>query len=206
MLTLENISCYRSGRILFKKLGFTLGDSCILIIRGENGCGKTTLLETIACLRKPEQGAVLYANKSVLGENYKEYCDIITYVGHRSAVKPQLTVYENIEFWASLKGNSAAVNAAIFFFGLSDYKNTLCANLSAGYKKRVALARLMVSNSEIWLLDEPFVNLDEFGRNALATLAASRIERGGSVIITAHGDVPFGSYAEINLEEFRSDN
>lgn len=205
MLTLENITCRRAGRVLFENLGFTLGDNCILVIRGENGCGKTTLLETISCLRKPEEGRVLYANKNVIGENYQEYCDIITYVGHRTAVKPQLTVQENIEFWAGLKGNGEAVSAAIFFFGLREYKDTLCSSLSAGYKKRVALARLMVSNSEIWLLDEPFTNLDGFGKNALATLIASRVERGGAVIITAHGDVPFGSYAEIDLGDFRSE-
>lgn len=203
MLTLENISCSRGGHTLFKNLGFTIGDSCLLIIRGENGSGKTTLLETIACLRKADQGTVLYANKDVRGEHYSEYCEIIQYVGHKGAIKLQLTVSENIEFWAKLRDNLSAVPAAITFFGLENYADVLCSALSAGYKKRVALARLMVTNSEIWLLDEPFVNLDDDGKAALATLISARCERGGSVIITAHGDVPLRNYAEINLREFR---
>jgi len=203
MLTLDNISCSRDGSSLFTNLGFTLGDRCLLVIRGENGSGKTTLLETIMCLRKPSAGEVLYANKNVRGEYFQEYCDIVQYIGHRSAVKPQLTVLENIEFWANLKGNNQIVSAAITFFGLKKYENILCSKLSAGYKKRVALARLMVTNAEIWLLDEPFVNLDDEGKAALATLISSRCEQGGTVIITAHGDVPIANYAELNLEEFR---
>lgn len=203
MLTLSSISCSRAGRQLFRNLGYTIGDNSVVVIRGENGCGKTTLLETIACLRRPESGAVLYANKDVRGENYQEYCDIISYIGHLGAVKQQLTVKENLEFWAKLKNNSQAIPAALAFFGLEEYQNSLCSSLSAGYQKRVALARLMVRNSEIWLLDEPFTNLDDEGKDALCTLIVSRCERGGSVVLTAHGDVPFSEYAEINLMEFR---
>lgn len=203
MITLENLSCKRAGRVLFRNLGYTIGDNSVLVIRGENGCGKTTLLETIACLRRPAEGRVLYANKDVRGEHYSEYCDIISYVGHQSAVKQQLTVRENLEFWAKLKNNTHAIPAAITYFGLDEYENALCGTLSAGFQKRVALARLMVTNAESWLLDEPFTNLDDEGKETLATLIASRCERGGSVILTAHGDVPFHSYAEIDLREFR---
>jgi len=202
MLTLENLSCSRGNNVLFKNLGFTVGDSCLLVVRGGNGSGKTTLLETIACLRKPCEGSVLYANKNVSGEHFKEYCDIVQYVGHKRAIKMQMTVYENLEFWASLKNNNAAIDAALSFFSLGEYKNTLCAELSRGYQKRVALARLMVTNSEIWLLDEPFVNLDEDGANTLATLISAKCENGGSAIITAHGNLPLKNYSEIHLEEF----
>ncbi len=203
MITLDNISCLRAGKMLFKNVGYTIGDNSVLVVRGENGSGKTTLLETIACLRKPSEGRVLYANKDVRGENYQEYCDIISYVGHAAAVKQQLTVKENLTFWAKLKGNQHAVPAAIAYFGLDEYENALCGTLSAGYQKRVALARLMVTNAEIWLLDEPFTNLDDEGKETLSTLIASRCERGGAVILTAHGDVPFTAYAEIDLREFR---
>jgi len=203
MLTIENILCNRGGKVLFQNLGFTVGDACILVIRGENGSGKTTLLEAVAGLRKVDEGKILYANKNVLGEHYQEYCDIIQYVGHRQAIKQQLSVTENVKFWAEHKGNLAAVPAAISFFGLEGYESALCGKLSAGYKKRVALSRLMVTNSEIWLLDEPFVNLDAVGSEAIANLIATRVERGGSVIITAHGDVPFKKYAEIDLRDFK---
>jgi heme exporter protein A len=203
MLTLENLSCSRAGNTLFKNLGFTIGDNCILVISGKQGSGKTTLLETLACLRKAKEGRVLYANKNVRDGHYKEYCDIIQYIGHKSAVKMQLTVGENLKFWAVLKNNIAAMPAALAFFGLEKYTDVPCGTLSAGYQKRVSLARLMVTNAEIWLLDEPFTDLGEEEAHILATLIMARCERGGSVIITANGAVPFKDYTAIELAEFR---
>lgn len=203
MLTLENLSCRRGSEILFKGVGITIGDSAIVLVRGDNGCGKTTLLESIACLRPVEEGRILYAGKEVKGEHYKEYCDIIQYVGHKPAIKLQMTVEENISFWAKLRNNERAVAAAITFFDLDEYANNMCCELSAGYKKRVSLACLMVSNADIWLLDEPFTNLDETGKNTLSSLIAAKCERGGSVIVTSHNELPFKNYLEINLMEYK---
>jgi len=202
MLTLNNIACERGGRRLFSGLGFTVGDCCTVIIRGGNGSGKTTLLNTIACLSSPADGEILYANENVRGEHWAEYCGIINYIGHKNAVKPQLTVRENIEFWADLTDSGDRTDAAMSFFDLDQYADVLCYKLSVGWQKKVALARLLACRSEIWLLDEPFASLDEETSLKLASIMQTRCEQGGSVILTAHGSVPIESSCEIRLEDF----
>lgn len=202
MLTLNNISCQRGGRTLFKNVGFTIGDCCAVVIRGSNGSGKTSLLNIIACLAQPSEGQVLYANEDVRGEYWQEYCTIIQYVGHKNAIKPQLTVRENLEFWAQLTDSVHAVDAAIYFFDLTQYENVECGKLSVGWQKKVSLARLLACKSEIWLLDEPFANLDEEAKLKFASLIGTRCQQGGAVVMTAHGDVPIKDACEINLEDF----
>ena len=202
MLSLNNITCEKGDRRLFKGLSFTLGDCCCLVIRGDNGSGKTSLLKVIAGLDDPADGEVLYANEKIKGEHFSEYCSMIQYVGHKNAIKPELTVRENIEFWAQLDGSDMAVDAAISFFDLEQYENTQCRKLSAGWKKRVALARLLACKSEIWILDEPFANLDKDMSLRLASVIKTRIGQGGIVIIAAHGDIPVENAYEIYLKDF----
>lgn len=204
MLTLNNITCEKGGRVLFENLGFTVGDCCLVAIRGANGCGKTTLLNVIAGLQKPAKGQILYANEDVLGEHYEEYCSIIQYIGHKNSMKPYLTVEENMNYWASLRGNEVVVPAAMRYFALDYVKDVLFSRLSAGWKRRVALSRLMLWKSEIWLLDEPFTNLDEETKTKTAGLITARLEQGGSVIIATHENIPVDNVREINLEEFRT--
>ena len=138
MLTLNNISCKKGEQVLFKNLSFTIGDSCAVIIRGSNGSGKTSLLNIIACLSSPYEGEILYANAKVTGEHWKEYCGIIQYVGHKNAVKPQLTVRENLRFWADIRGTDEGINAAVSFFDLDNFLNTPCGKLSQGWQKKVS--------------------------------------------------------------------
>lgn len=202
MLTLNNITASRNERSLFKGLSISLIDRSILTIKGENGSGKTSLLSIIAGILQPDDGEILYANEKVIGENYPEYCDIILYVGHKNAVKPQLSVRENIKFWAELKGVSELVKIALDYFDLNEIADVPCGRLSAGMQRRVALARLLVSKSDIWLLDEPFTNLDESMKYKLASLISARCERGGIAIIASHEDVPITNVIEINLKDF----
>lgn len=203
MLTLNNLTCSKGGKTLFKDLSFTVGDCCLLVVRGGNGSGKTSLLNIIACLARADSGEILYANEKVTGEHWQEYCEIINYVGHKNAIKPYLTVRENLEFWASLTNSKEAVDSAISFFDLTPYENTPCANLSIGWQKKVSLAKLLSCRSEIWLLDEPFANLDEDSKLKMASVIQTRCQQGGSVILTAHGDIPLDDYVEINIEEFK---
>jgi heme exporter protein A len=202
MLTLNNISCIRGGRTLFKNLGFTVGDCCTLVVRGYNGSGKTSLLNIISCLSRPDTGEILYANENVHGEHWQEYCGIIQYIGHKNAIKPQLTVRENLELWAKLKDSQGRVDAAMAFFDLEQYENTPCGKLSVGWQKKVGLAKLLACKSEIWLLDEPFSNLDEDTQLRLASMIETRCEQGGSVILTAHGKIPVKNALEIDLGDF----
>lgn len=202
MLTLKNISCKRGEKTLFKNLSFTIGDRCALVIRGANGSGKTSLLNIIACLSSPSEGEILYANENVTGKHWKEYCSIIQYIGHKNALKPQLTVLENLQFWAKLRDSDERLNAALSFFDLDKYKHTPCGKLSQGWQKKAALARLLALPSEIWLLDEPFTNLDEDTKLKLNSIIETRCENGGSVILAAHGAVNINNSVELNLEDF----
>ncbi|MCE3233213.1 MAG: ccmA [Rickettsiaceae bacterium] len=202
MITLSNIECSKAGRVLFKNVGFTIGDRCALVIRGSNGAGKTSLLNIISGLAKPSAGEILYANQKVNGKHWEEYCSIINYIGHKNAIKPQLTVKENLDFWVELRGSDGRVDAAMSFFGLTPYADTPCGKLSVGWQKKVALARLLTCRSEIWLLDEPFTNLDEDTKLRLASIINTRCEQGGSVIIAMHDKVHIEHALELNLEDF----
>ena len=202
MLSLNNLSCKRGNKILFKNLSYTIGDCCILIIRGANGIGKTSLLNMIACLLEPYEGEILYANEIVTGEYFEEYCDIIQYISHKSAMKTSLTVEENLKFWASVRDTKSVVEAAINYFELDEYRDIEFGRLSQGWQKRVSLARLMLCQSEIWLLDEPYTNLDSNARHRLDELIKARSQQGGSIIMTTHEDVKFDDFNEINIEDW----
>ena len=202
MLTLNNISCEKGGKVLFKNLGFTIGDCCLLVVRGGNGSGKTSLLNIISCLSKPSEGEILYANEDVRGDHWQEFCQIIQYIGHKNTIKSNLTVEENLQFWANLRDSPELVQAAIRFFDLDEFANVKCHKLSAGWQKKVALAKLIACKSEIWILDEPFVNLDDRAKRKLTGLIEARCDQGGSVIISTHEDIPIENYCEINIEEF----
>jgi heme exporter protein A len=202
MLTLNNITCEKGGRTLFKNLSFTVGDCCALILRGSNGSGKTSLLNIIACLAKPAGGEILYANEKVTGEHWNEYCSIIQYVGHKNAIKPQLTVKENLDFWVKLRGSEGRVEAAMAFFDLTPFADVPCGKLSVGWQKKVALAKLLACKSEIWLLDEPFTNLDEDTKLKLVSIINTRCEQGGSVIMAMHDNVHIPHACEIDLGDF----
>jgi heme exporter protein A len=202
MLTLNNITCSKGGRILFTNLSYTIGDCCALLIKGENGSGKTSLLNIIAGLAKPDKGDILYANEKVNGRHWPEFCSIIHYIGHKNALKPELTVEENINFWVKLRRSEGRLSAALRFFDLDQYANIQCSKLSQGWQKKVALAKLLACSSQIWLLDEPYAHLDEDSSLKLTSLINTRVEQGGSVILTTHKSANIANAVTIDLEDF----
>jgi heme exporter protein A len=204
MLSLYNLSCARNGRPLFQNLSVTLGDCCALAVVAPNGYGKSTLLKTISGLIPPHEGKVLYANASIHGKHFYEYCDMIYYLGHELALKSELTVRENLTLWEKLKETPLKMDAALRYWGLDAYADTPIGRLSAGWKKKVALARLLISNAEIWLLDEPFANLDETSRAKLVGMMDARLQQGGTVIFTHHDtDIPLKHFEVLNLQDWR---
>lgn len=204
MLSLFNLSCKRNDKTLFKHLSITLGDCCALAVLAPNGYGKSTLLKTIAGLVTPDEGNIFYANSPIKGQHFQEYCSMLYYLGHELALKPELTVKENLIFWEKLKDTPLRLEAAVKFWDLEPFLDTPVGKLSAGWKKKVALARLLISNAEIWLLDEPFANLDENARTKLVGMMDARLQQGGTVIFSSHDkEIPLKSYSTLNLEDWK---
>lgn len=183
ILSCEGVTYSREGRVLFERLGFSLLEGGVLLLVGRNGCGKTTLLKRLAGLLTSE-GEVRFKDAAIA--QGADYAGQALYLGHRDAVKPEATVYDNLAFWAELAGEPMLLPAALHYFGLEAYLDVPCAQLSAGWKKRVALARLLVQPAALWLLDEPYTHLDDESVHLLGGLIESRTRKGGAVIIAAH--------------------
>lgn len=184
MLIADNLTCARGGRAIFAQLGFCLQDGALLLLKGANGSGKTSLIKMLAGLLPPTEGTV-YWNGVRIGES-DDFRDQLIYIGHKSAVKLDATVEENIRFWGRLYGTEMLITAALTFYGLTQFKDIPAIQLSAGWQRRVALARLIVAPCRLWLLDEPTNFLDEEAVALTAGLIESRVKQGGIVVVASH--------------------
>lgn len=181
MLQVSALSCHRQGEWLFKELAFSVSGGELLEIRGDNGAGKTTLFKILAGLFDDYEGEVTW-----------EIQDPPLYVGHRFGLNAQLSPVENLSFLVSLNQNAPArkdLEVALGRFNLADVLDQPCRSLSEGQRKRVALARLELTDSQIWLLDEAFSALDTKGRQVLAELCQRQVAQGGVVIFSSHQPV-----------------
>lgn len=202
LLNLENLSCSRGERELFRDFSLHLNQGEILQVAGPNGSGKTTLLRIICGLFEAESLALTWKGEVV--DSALRYADELIYVGHRSALRSYLSVAENLAWLASLDDVEVRpedIDAVLKQLNLNGYHDELVSNLSAGQKRRVALARLELSGARLWLLDEPFTALDHAGVEILRDWIDHFVEGGGSVILTTHQQVAFRSpsYRVLNL-------
>lgn len=179
-LTVSDLSCVRGGRRVLAGLGFALADGETLILRGPNGAGKSTLLRALAGLL-PASGAIALDGRALDADGLSE---AVTYVGHLDAVKPQLTVGENLRFWAGLAGG--AVDEAIVRFDLAAIADQPARLCSAGQKRRLALSRLVVAPRRLWLLDEPTVSLDAAAEGLFLAAVRDHAAAGGLAVIATH--------------------
>ncbi|MDX2113575.1 MAG: cytochrome c biogenesis heme-transporting ATPase CcmA [Alphaproteobacteria bacterium] len=184
MLVAENLTCMRSERTIFKGLGFCLQEGALLLLKGANGSGKTSLLKMIAGLIAPTEGNIYWEGTGTKSND--DFKRQLMMVGHKSAVKLDLTVEENLRFWGRLYGTEMLLPAALKFYNLGRYQETPCKELSAGWQRRVALARLIIAPCKLWLLDEPTNFLDEEAVLLTASLIESRVKQGGIVIAASH--------------------
>ena len=177
---------------MFNGLGFTLLEGGVIVLAGHNGSGKTTLLKAIAGLIPPQKGEVTFQATQKI-THPQDYEQKALYIGHNNAIKLDATVLENLNFWAVANGEPILLQAAVEYMGLLPYINTPCGKLSAGWKRRVALSRLMICPAKLWLLDEPMSNLDDAGVALLGGLIQTRTASHGGVIMAAHGihQLPF---------------
>ena len=181
----RDLLCRRGGRDVFAGLSYSLPPGGALLLTGANGSGKSSLLRLMAGLLRPLAGEVLWAGRSI-AEDPEGHAARLHYLGHLDAVKPVLSAAENLRFWASLRGRSADLQAALDHFalgGLADLPGRL---LSAGQRRRLALARLLASPAELWLLDEPSVGLDHASVGKLAEAIAAHRAKGGRVVVATH--------------------
>ena len=201
MLTISNLSFYKDNKKIFSNLSFSLSISSTLIITGKNGCGKSSLLKLIAGIYEIQSGAILWGNENI--ENFRDDFNGDTqFIGHKNFLKPELTVKENLEFFADLRGTKNAVAPALEFFSLRELQNSKVKNLSAGWQQRVMLTKLRACPATVWLLDEPSNNLDKDGKEQLHELIKNRIKDRGLVILTSHDEMFFDLGPKLNLEDF----
>jgi heme exporter protein A len=189
-LSVTNLGCARGGVPVLTGVNFALGKGKVLVLRGPNGSGKTTLLRTIAGLQPPLTGSVNIA------------ADAIAYGGHADGLKSTLTVADNLLFWAGIYG-TGAIDAALTAFDLVDLSERPAQNLSAGQKRRLGLARLLVTGRPVWVLDEPTVSLDAQSVALFGQAISAHLANGGSALIASHIDL--GIQADIlDVSQFRA--
>lgn len=181
-LDVQNLSVARGGLIVLEGLSFSISAGQALILRGPNGIGKTTLLRTLAGLQKPVQGQIETPE------------DSIAYSAHSDGIKQVLTVRENLAFWADVFG-SRDIEPALEAFALEPLAARPAGALSAGQKRRLGLARLLVTGRDIWILDEPTVSLDQSAVELFAKAIRAHLKAGGIAIIATHIDL--GLEAEV---------
>jgi len=181
----RSLHCRRGGRDVFAGLSFTLPAGGALLLTGPNGSGKSSLLRLMAGLLKPAAGELLWDGRN-LAETQEEHAARLHYLGHLDAVKPVLSVAENLRFWAGLRGAAPAVETALERFALEDLATLPGRLLSAGQRRRLALARLVAVPAALWLLDEPSVGLDHASTGLLAAAIADHRAAGGRVVVATH--------------------
>jgi heme exporter protein A len=191
LLSVTDLSCARGGVPVLERVSFVLQPGAALILRGPNGSGKTTLLRTLAGLQPPVSGRVEAAPEA------------LAYGAHADGLKPTLTVAENLAFWAAVYGGGARPEAAMAAYGIAGLAARRAQDLSAGQKRRLSLARLLVTGRPVWLLDEPTVSLDAEAVGLFAAAVQAHLAGGGAAVIATHIALGLSEPATLDLSAHR---
>ncbi|MDX1486199.1 MAG: heme ABC exporter ATP-binding protein CcmA [Alphaproteobacteria bacterium] len=194
----RDLACVRGGRLLFSGLGFTLSPGDVLALTGPNGSGKSSLLRLLAGLLPAARGTVEYPAET----------ERLSYLGHGDGLKPLATVGESLAFWAKVGGprpgapSAAAIGRALGLFDLTALAALPCRYLSAGQRRRVALARVLVTAAPLWLLDEPTTALDSAGTAAFGEALAAHSAAGGIAVVATHAPLTQPGAQSLELTDF----
>lgn len=200
MLSLQSLSFIAQDQKIFQDISLTLFPSSIVYLKGKNGSGKTSLLRMLAGIQKPTNGDITYGKESISINKFdKPYC---TYIGHKTGLKQELSVIDNLKYWAQLYNAEELVDAAIIYFQLQEHAYRKCYELSAGNQKKVALAKLITCQSKFWLLDEIDTNLDDANKKLLINLIVSQADSGGIVFISSHNEPEIKTALTINMSDY----
>jgi heme exporter protein A len=205
-LIAEDLACRRGERLVFTGLSFRLPARGALMLTGANGSGKTSLLRLLATLMVPAEGRLLWGAAAV-ETDITGYRAQLRYVGHQDGVKPGLTPRETLSFWARLQGLGpdrvpTLIAAALAAFALDEVADWPCRWLSAGQRRRLALARLIAAPASIWLLDEPTNALDHDNLLRLERAIARHRAAAGRVVVASHMPIDIGPAAALSLDAF----
>lgn len=188
MLEVSNLACSRGDHRLFSGLSFTLHPGQIMQVQGANGSGKTSLLRTLCGFMMPDEGDIIWCGESIRELDEEYYAEML-YLGHLNAIKDELSAVENLRISAGLSGmelDEKEAMSALRRMGLHRRERLPTKVLSQGQRRRVALARLLVSDAKLWILDEPLTALDVGAVALIQELVAKHLARHGMVIFTTH--------------------
>lgn len=190
-LRVTSLGCARGGLALLEGVSFTVNSGRALVLRGPNGCGKTTLLRTIAGLQPAIAGTIDCP------------ADAIAYAAHADGIKATLTVAENLRFWAAIYG-ARGIDTALERMNLRNLAERAAQNLSAGQKRRLGLARLLVTGRPVWVLDEPTVSLDAASVALFVDVVRQHLAGGGMAVMATHIDLGLPEAEILDLSRFRA--
>jgi heme exporter protein A len=194
----DRIACRRGERLLFRDVSFTLEAGQALLLRGPNGSGKSSLLRLVAGLLPLDAGRLAWRGVDAhrLGAAYRQE---LAFLGHQDALKPQLSLRDNLRFWADLVGATVDVEPVLARAGLTRNADYPAQILSAGQRRRFGLARLLLNAAPIWLLDEPTTALDAAGQKLVLGLISDHLAAGGLALISSHDALDFGPATVLDL-------
>jgi len=201
MLTVHGLHLWRGDRHVLRGVTFDVAPGQCALLTGRNGAGKTTLLRAIAGLLDPEEGQVSWRGAPARGSRDAFHAEL-AYLGHEPALKGDLTGRENLRYSVGIRRGvtEAEIEAALAKTGAAAFRDRLVRMLSAGQRRRIALAGVLLAKATLWLLDEPTTNLDADGQQLVAELAAEHLARGGIIVTAVHHPLPLPAERVVGIE------